>query len=71
MLQLRCCAAAISPLSSPASLLRLFLTRPAFIFHFSCRPLHCGFNLMLWLVSKDIHLAATFARKFYWTDLNL
>jgi hypothetical protein len=26
---------------------------------------------MLWLVSKDIHLAATFARKFYWTDLNL
>jgi DNA-binding NarL/FixJ family response regulator len=26
---------------------------------------------MLWLVSKDIHLAATFARKFYWTELNL
>jgi hypothetical protein len=35
------------------------------------RPLHAAFNLMLWVVSKDIHLAATFARKFYWTDLNL
>ncbi|WIA32423.1 hypothetical protein OEZ86_003246 [Tetradesmus obliquus] len=35
------------------------------------RPLHSAFNLLLWLVSKDIHLAATFARKFYWTDLNL
>ncbi|KAF6261351.1 hypothetical protein COO60DRAFT_1699898 [Scenedesmus sp. NREL 46B-D3] len=35
------------------------------------RPLHSAFNLLLWLVSKDVHLAATFARKFYWTDLNL
>eukprot|EP00775_Hariotina_reticulata_P012027 gene12027-12172_t len=35
------------------------------------RPLAAIQQLMLWLVAKDIHLATTFARGFFWTDLNL
>jgi hypothetical protein len=27
--------------------------------------------MLMWVVSKDLHLAATFARRFYWSELNL
>lgn len=28
-------------------------------------------DLVLWFASRDVHISATFARNFYWTDLNL
>jgi hypothetical protein len=28
-------------------------------------------DLVLWFASRDIHLAATFSRGFYWTAMNL
>jgi hypothetical protein len=28
-------------------------------------------DVLLWFASRDIHIAATFSRGFYWTDLNL
>jgi hypothetical protein len=34
-------------------------------------PVESAFNLLLWLITKDIHMAATFARRFYWSDCNL
>jgi streptolysin S family bacteriocin protoxin len=28
-------------------------------------------DMLLWFASRDIHIAATFSRGFYWTDINL
>jgi hypothetical protein len=28
-------------------------------------------DLVLWFASRDVHISATFARNFYWSDLNL
>jgi hypothetical protein len=28
-------------------------------------------DLMLYFASRDLHLSATFARRFYWSDMNL
>jgi hypothetical protein len=28
-------------------------------------------DVLLWFASRDIHIAATFSRHFYWTSLNL
>jgi hypothetical protein len=28
-------------------------------------------DVLLWFASRDIHIAATFSRGFYWTNLNL
>lgn len=28
-------------------------------------------DLVLWFASRDLHIATTFARRFYWTELNM